>query len=215
MNIEVQAVLSQNITLVYDSLNLRLIDSGDLKQLLGDQISPTIMDTPETIVAVYPPEPVIVQIGDRRIRVHFPQQVEDIGGIPLWEIAVKCDKLVPKSDSTLVAYGFNYDVSIAITDEDAHAFIMDLFISSRTIVESALDGKLSSFVPRLRYHRDQTDYDLVLEPEGAQHIKVHMNSHFQFDGIVLPSQNDLRAYYDKEYEYLVSMLPRLLGEVEQ
>jgi len=87
MEIQIQTVLSQNITLVYDSLDLQAIDSGELKGLMGVQTKPMLMDTPEMIVAVYPPEPTVIQIGDRRIRITFQQHNEDIGRVALWEIA--------------------------------------------------------------------------------------------------------------------------------
>lgn len=209
MEIKIQTVLSQNITLVYDSLDLQAIGSSELKGLMGVQAKPMVMDTPEMIVAVYPPEPTVIQIGDRRIRITVQKHSEDIGGIPLWAIAFKCNQLVPKPESTLVAYGFNYDVGLALADGNAHEVTIDLFVSNPQVIEDALEGHLLSFIPRLRFQRGQTRYDLVLEPIDEERMKVHMNAHFEFGGITLPPQDQIRAFFYEEYGYLVSMLPRL------
>ncbi len=209
MDIEIQAVLGQNITLVYDTLDLQTIDSGELKELMGVQIKPTVMDTPEMIVGVYPPQPIVVEIGDRRIRITLQLAAEDIGGVPLWEIALKCDQLVPKPKSKFVAYGFNYDVGIASTSGNAQEVILGLFVPNREMIEAALEGHLLSIIPRLIFQRDQTRYDLALESVDEQHVKVHMNTHFGFEGVTLPSRDDLQASFQEEYRYLVSMLPRL------
>ncbi len=211
MDIKIQAVLGQNVTLLYDSLDLHAIDSGDLKELRGAQSRPTVMDTPDMIVAMYPPEPIFVQIGDRRIRITAPQRAEGVGDIPLWEIAIKCDQLAPKAKSTLIAYGFNYDIGIELVDGNAHKVTMDVFLSNLEMLNGALEGRLSSFVPRLMFERGQTRYDLVLEPVAERRIKAHLNSHFEFQGIVLPSQDQLKTSLYEEYKYLVSMLPRLFA----
>lgn len=209
VDIDVSTVLSQNITLVYDSLDLQAIDSRKLKALItGAQ--PMVMDSPNMIVALYPPTPLIIQFGDKRIRITLQRESKDIGGIPLWEIALKCHQLAP-GQSQLVAYGFNYDVGLAVADGDAEAITIDLFVSNRRMIEDVLEGRLSSFVPRLRFKRDETLYDLVLEPIDEKRIKAHLNTHFEFEGITFPSSEQLEASFRQEFDYLVSMLLRLLG----
>lgn len=207
MDIDIQRVLSQNITLVYDLLDLRTIDTSKLKGLMGVEAKPMVMDTPEMIVAVYPPHPLIIQIGDRRIRVTFPRESEDIGAVPLWEIAIKCHQLVPQSQ--LIAYGFNYDVGAVAADGNAQAITMDLFVSNRQMIEKALEGHLESFIPRLKFKRGETLYDLILEPLDEKRVKAHLNVHFQFEGITLPSQDRLEVSFRQEFGYLVSMLSKL------
>ena len=210
VEVKIQTVLSQNMTLVYDLLDLQAIDSSKLKGFMGVQTKPMVMDTPEMIVAVYPPEPTIIQIGDRRIRITLQQHSENVGSVPLWEITVKCNQLVPESKSTLVAYGFNYDAGLTLAGErNAHEVSIELFVPNPQMIEDAIEGHLLSFIPRLRFQRGQTRYDLVLEPIDEQHMKVHMNAHFELGGIALPPQSQLQASFYEEYEYLVSMLPRL------
>ena len=203
MDIDIQRVLSQNITLVYDALDLQTIDSSKLKGLIDAKAM--VMDTPEMIVAVYPPHPIIIQIGDRRTRITLQRQSEDIGAVPLWEIAIKCHQLVPRSQ--LVAYGFNYDVGVVVADGNAQAITMDLFVSNRQMIENVLEGHLVSFVPRLKFRRGETFYDLILEPLDEQRIKAHLNAHFQDN--TLPPQDQLEASFRQEFGYLVLMLPRL------
>lgn len=206
METTIQSILGQNITLVYDSLDLRAIDGSKLKRVMGD--TAMVMDTPDMIVAVFPPNPVIVQMGDRRTRVSLQQESKAIGAVPLWEIALSCHKLVPP-DSQLCAYGFNYDALALMADADARAVIQDLFVSNLDAVESALGGHLLSFIPRLKFQRGGTVYDLILEPLDRQRIKTHINAHFEQG--TLPSLGEFEASYRDEFEYLASTLPKLLG----
>lgn len=205
VDIDIPAVLSQNITLVYDSLDLQTIDSSKLKELTDAKAM--VMDTPEMIVAVYPAAPIIIQMGDGRTRVTLQRESEDIGSVPLWEIALKCNRLAPKS--ALVAYGFNYDVAVEFAGGNAHTIMTGLFVSDPQRIENALEGHLLSSIPRLKFRRGQTLYDLVLEPINEQHIKAHLNAHFEFEGISLPSQDQLEAFFRQEFEYLISVLSRL------
>ena len=151
--VNISTVLSQNITLLYDSLDLEAIDSDGLKRLMGSQAKPMVMDTPGVIVAVYPAESLVIQVGDRRTRITLQQHSDDIGSVPLWKIALKCDQLVTKTPVTLNAYGFNYDVGVELSGKDANQAILDLFIPDPGMVEGALGGYLLSFVPRLRFQR--------------------------------------------------------------
>ena len=210
MDITIQTVLNQNITIVYDSLDLQTIDISGLKAIMGDQVKPMVMDTPEMIVAVYPLGPTFVQVGDKRIRITTPQPTKDLGGVALWEIAVKCANLIPASKSTLISYGFNYEVGVGLAGDSAPRVSINRFAANPQSVEHALGGRLLSFIPRFRFQRDQHHYDLVIEPTDEQHIRVYMNSHFEFAGITLPSQDQLQSSFYEEYGFLVSMLPGLL-----
>jgi len=205
VDIDIQRVLSQNLTLVYDSLDLQTIDSSKLKGLMGVEAKAMVMDTPGMIVAVYPPDPIIIQMGDKRTRITLQRQSEDIGAVPLWEIVVKCHQLVPQAQ--LVAYGFNYDVGAVVADGNAYTITMNLFVSNRQMIENVLEGHLWSFVPRLKFKRGGTLYDLILEPRDEQRIKAHFNAHFQDN--TLPPQDQLEGSFRQEFGYLVSMLPRL------
>jgi hypothetical protein len=210
MGLDIQGVLSQNITLVYDSLDLQTIDSSKLKGLIASA-KPMVMDTPEMIVAVYPPMPVVIQMGDRRTRITLQQESEEIGAVPLWEIALKCHQFV--SQSQLVAYGFNYDVGAAVTDENAQTITMDLFVPNQETIERILDGHLVSFIPRFKFKRGETLYDLILEPLDEKRVKAHLNAHFE--GKSLPPKDQLKVSFHQEFGYLISILPRLLEGEEQ
>jgi len=209
MNIEIQTVLGQNITLVFDSLDLGSIDSNKLKRLRGDGVqSPVLMDTPEMIVAIFPPEPLVVQIGDKRIRLTL-QGEHDVGSVPLWEFAAGCKKLVPKSKSNVIAYGFNYDIGVMIHDEQAMSMLQERFLCDAAQIEQVLEGELHSFTPRFKFNRNGTSYDLILEPIDDQHIKAHQNAHFVSQNR-LPSPSKLESSYLEEYQYFARIISKLL-----
>lgn len=205
MNVDISAVLSQNITLLYDALDLKAIDSRKLKTLMD--VEGVLMDTPEMIVALFPTVPLIVQIGDRRTRITLQKESKDVGSIPLWDIAQNCNGIAQESGAKLVAYGFNYDLGAEVTDGDAQLTTLELFLSNRQALEDTLGGHFSSFVPRLRFRRDETSYDLILEPLDAQRIKAHLNTHFDVNE--LPSKEQLEDSFRQEFAYLTSILPKL------
>lgn len=209
MRIEFEAIISQNITLVYDSLDLRHIDTSVLKTLRGESDTAMVMDTPEMIVAVYTAENTIVQVGDRRIRITLQRPSEEIGEVPLWEMAAVCSGIV--EDNHLTAYGFNYDIKYEVPDSNAHQKMTELFLHNPESVAERLSCDLvSSFTPRFRFERDEIIYDLIIQPLDSDHIKVHLNAHFQGDEISMP--DTLETDFREEYNKIVSALPDLLRE---
>ena len=209
MSVEIQSILSQNITIVYESLNLKSIDTHKLKSLLDEKITPTVMDTPEMIVAVYPSDPIFVQIGEDRVRITLPRKVEDIGTVPLWEIASKCDQLVSQMKSLPIAFGFNYDVTLASKVDNATEMLKDLFIPDVEDVDKKIDGHVLAITPRLIFKRDDTRYDLILESVD-DHIKAHLNAHFVHKDKPLPTKDELELAFRREYGFFVMVLSRLL-----
>ena len=208
MSLEIESVLSQNITLVYDSLDLQTVDRNSLRDLVGTQ--PMMIDTPEMIVVSYPTNSVFIQIGDRRIRVTLQQPAGEIGSAPIWDYAVESGTLVPATKSKLVAYGFNYDVAARLPGIDARVALTEIFVADLPRLEEVLGGELASIMPRLVFQREQARCDLVLEPTDGNHIKVHLNTHFEWADIALPSAQELRESFLREYERWKSTLRRLL-----
>ncbi|MGB9593613.1 MAG: hypothetical protein ACPL7R_05710 [Anaerolineae bacterium] len=211
MDIRIEVTPSQNITLVYDALDLQTLDRNALRQVVEGTTPPVIMDTPEMIVMVYPDRHLFVQIGDRRIRITL-QQAEVVGNVPLWDYGVKFNGLAPQDRSRLIAYGYNYDVIVHVPDADSTTRLVELFVPDRLGLEESLDGKLVSLTPRLVFERAQIRYDLVLEPSDKNQIKAHFNVHFEREGITLPSALEVRASFLEEYQRLGVTLTRLLGE---
>lgn len=208
-----QTILSQNITIVYDTLDLSMLDTTVLRNLFGEEIRPTIMDTPEMIVAVYAPSPLFVQIGERRIRITNRQNTEQLGDIPLWEIAAKSQKMLPENKFTAIAFGYNYDVGIHYENVDIHGILKDLFLADISQLQEDLNGELVSFTPRMRFTRGETRYDFALEPLEPFHeqrLKAHLNAHFQLDGIPLPSAEEMKQSFEEEYQYFSGMLTSIL-----
>ena len=204
--IELNAILNQNITLVYDLLDLKSIDTRQLKTLLNSQTGPMLMDTPEMIVAVYPSEQIVLQIGDNRIRITLQKGTEDVSNSRLGEFATKCHKLVPKNQSKLTAYGFNYDLLINAHDSSSQ-LLKDLFVKDEEKINSILEGTLQTIVPRLRFTRNKNRYDLILEPVNDSEFKAHMNAHFVSNQ--LPTTKKIKLSFEQEYSYLVEIMLRV------
>jgi len=208
MSISILSVFGQNITLVYASLDLRSVAVSSLKQVIEGSAQPTVMDMPDTIVAVFPPEPVVVQLGDQRIRITLAKPTQGIGSVPLWKFALRCHHLARKS--TLLAYGFNYDGLAALDAGDSNALLRDLFVADAPRLERTLGGPLTSFTPRLKFNRAEARCDLVIEPVEALRLKVHLNVHYEYPGIVFPSQTRMKSAFLEQFGYLSALLPALL-----
>jgi hypothetical protein len=206
---EIDVILKQNITLVYDGLELSAIDTRQLKGLVESQ--PVVMDTPEVIVIIFPAEHTVVQMDERRIRVTLQEHSEELGGRPLWDMAVACHRLVDSGlHSSLTAYGFNYDAGFVL-DEDSSAKVMDLFLANRRLIEEVAEARLSAFLPRIRFEREAKRYDLALEPVEMERIKAHLNAHFQTDDLVLPGASLLEKSFRDEFTYFRRVVKELLS----
>jgi hypothetical protein len=208
---KVDSVLSQNVTLSYDSLDLHAIDTRKLRGVAGSDIKPTVMDTPEMIVAVYPPQPIIIQVGENRIRITLSESADEVGKVPLWTIASNCHRLLAKSTSKLVAYGFNYDIGF-VWDGDAYEAVMSAFIADRNQLESVLEGHLVSFIPRLRFERNAVRYDVAIEPLDEHHLHAFMNAHYEMAQRALPAGDRLKDQYCAQYPLLLSLIAKLTRE---
>jgi hypothetical protein len=203
VTIEVSSVLSQNITLLFDSLDLKTIDGSKLKSLVGDK--GILMDTPEMIVAADPITSLIIQLGDNRTRITLQQEGKEMGDFPLWRIARDCRKLARQSQ--LTAYGFNYDLGAIITEGNAQTVTLDIFVPNKRQFEDVLGARFVSFIPRLRFKRGETLYDLVLEPLDERRIRAHLNAHFEVHA--LPPLGQLRDSFRQELSYLIEIFPKL------
>jgi len=201
-------VFNQDITTVYRPLDLSAIDTGSLKGLLGGDTKPMLMDVPDMIVVVYPSVSVVVQIGNNRIITRLERPAENVESLPLWEVATKCHQLA--SEFTLVAYGFNYHMSVSLEAGNADRDMIELFVCDPRGLESVIGGELLSFKPRFRFQRDETIYHLEFEPKDEKDIMVHFNVHFERKGLIFPPQTELGASFVEEFGYLMEMLPNVL-----
>lgn len=212
MEISELSVLSQNITIVYDSLDLKGIDTSRIKAMT--QGTPTIMDTPEMIVAIYPQVPFVIQIGDRRVRVTIQRTVDNLasigraGGTTLWNLALQCHKLI--KDGNISAYGFNLDVSASVSDPNSREKLLEIFVSDSSRVNVSLGATLEAITPRLRFTKGSTRYDLIIEALERSQFKSHLNAHFRTDRF--PSQSRLENSFREELDYFISTLNALFGE---
>lgn len=210
MPAQIEAVFGRNVTLVYDALDPNTVDRNQIRKLIPGA-SPTIMDMPEMIVAVYPPNPLVIQIGDRRIRVNLAAETTDLGDFPVWEYAYQCKDLLANSKSSLIAYGYNFDFAIFVPEKKVENILIENFVSDRATLEAKLQGQLLSFIPRLVFKNGNVQYDIIFELFDDHHVKVHGNAHFQEPEIQLPDLNDLRESYIKHYDRLHDTLLDLLN----
>ena len=211
---KIESVVGQNITIVFDALDLSIINRESLRGFIETPNRPTIMDSPEVLVAVFPLDAgvVILQFGDRRLRITAPNAVDEIGTYPLWTYASSSSTLIPEGKFTPIAYGFNYDVKAVLEDRDPRACLNSVFFRDINLVVSAVgDGQAMSIVPRLRYERDGLRHDLLLEPAENQLVKVHLNIHRQLDGEALPAESSLEYDYRRRFEYLDGVLKGLFA----
>lgn len=208
MSIKVQSIISQNITIVFDSVDLQSISGSELKTLMGRETRAMIMDTPEMIIVVYPPAPTIVQIGDRRVRINLPQIATELGTVHLWDLATRVSSIIP-AESTPIAYGFNYNIGVSVESVDAHDLLIHQFVCDSEKLNQKLGGSLISIMPRFRFKRGDNRYDLLLESVDAANLKIHLNVHFELSEGILPEAGALHQAYEAEYNRLVTMLPPL------
>ena len=201
----------QNITLVYDALDLRELDPGVLKR----QLSPmaTIMDTPQMIVVVDPSGPLIIQFVDNRIRLSLQKKVSDVnqlgkfGRNNLWNLALDSHRLAQKQKRGLIAYGFNYDVVIDNYAQDVAALLNKMFIKNPDQLADTLDAEAIAIVPRIKFSRDDAVYDLILVPIDGTGLKAHLNVHFATSEI--PNQKNMKSNFGNQFAYLSEHLAQL------
>jgi hypothetical protein len=217
MNITIKKILNQNITLVYDSLDLQTIDRNELRKLFDEGVSPTVMDSPGMLVIIAPSTQTIVQMGGNRILVTLPQQSQEIGQKPIWDVTVNCTHLLSNTKSEIIAYGFNYNIEVetALEEVPIDKSFVPLFLARPTVFEKRLDGQLLSFVPRFVFLREQKKYDLKLKPVGERNLQVQLNVHYQVEEYPFPSAERLQKAFFEEFEYLKSILPKILKGDEE
>jgi hypothetical protein len=171
------------------------------------------MDAREMIVAVYPSKPIIIQLGENRIRITLPRNTKDIESVALSEIANQCHRLIPEEKSSLIAFGFNYDVSVTTTSGSPHKMLKDLFTSDIDEINTKINGQLLGVVPRLIFARKEARYDLILEAVDDNRIdnriKAHLNVHFERGDMPFPPKDELELAFKEEYNYFATMLSQL------
>lgn len=207
----IETVFGRNITMVYSALDLQTIDRNKLREIIPD-ITPTVMDMPEMVVAVYPPSPWLIQIGDRRIRINVAAEIEGLGDFPLWEYAIRCKELVPSDKASLIAYGYNFDFGVHFQGSTPQNILISKFVPNRAALEDTLQGALVSYLPRIVFKTGDVQYDVIFELMNDVQMKVHGNAHFQYDGIHLPPLDGLKSSYIAQYEHLRNVIEKLLND---
>ena len=207
MSYELKAYLSTNITLVYDKLPLENIDLNALRNILGTAQA-RLIDSPEMIVAVAPPSKIMLQFGDRRIRItdsdNKPADQSEV-----WSMALQVNELA--SASKLEAYGFNFDIGIEKHGSlPAKEFLKKRFLPNEREISKLVEGKVQKTIPRIIFTRGNALYDMFLEPIKGKSIQVHINAHFQRD--VFPGEKELQKSFLAEFNKFLNIVKSLLRE---
>lgn len=203
MNIDTSKSSFRDITMAFDSLEIDQIDTSKLKALLDEK--PIVFDTPPLVVVFFPAAGFIIQMGDDRIRLTHQQVTDDPTALPLWTIATTCYRLV--KGARMKAYGFNFKIECQ-TDPDLFGQLTDgKFIANRGEVEGSLGGKITSFIPRVKFGRGAVQYDLIMEPIDTEHFLAHLNVHFALNS--LPKATKLKAEFLNELDEFGRVLHRL------
>jgi hypothetical protein len=205
-------VLSQNITTVYDQLDLRKVDTTQLKSLIDVDPGPTVWDTPDFIMVVYPTLAATVRLAEKRVSVTLSQQGSRVGQEPMWDIVEKSHELVTGLGSELRAYGFNIDIGFVMAEGDPHSVTRECFLRDVGAIEAVVGGKLVSFAPKFVFTRDAALHSLRLEPVDSERLQVSLNVHVECAGVQLPDKARLDQAYRDEYKRLVRDVPALLTE---
>src|SRR5512145_2731952 len=141
-NFQIQSILSQNITLVYAALDLEAIDSNAIRHLVGAPAEQMLFASDRIHVAYPPPGTLLVQIAENRFVVIQKDPANDIVASPFFEITWKCNLLIPGAGPK--AYGFNYDVDLALAGGNAQTALNQLVAPDARQIEQVLAGWLRS-----------------------------------------------------------------------
>ena len=211
MAARIETVFGRNITIAYDALDLQTLDRNMLREIIPG-LPPTVMDMPDMLVAVYPPLPWVIQVGDHRIRVNIAVEMEGLGDFPIWEYAIQAQKILPAGKSPLIAYGYNFDFGVRFDGITSQTGVISKFVPNRSALEEELQGNLVSYLPRLIFTSGKVQYDIVFEPMNDVRMKIHGNAHIQYPGIQAPSSEELKTSYILEFERLQNTISKLLQE---
>jgi hypothetical protein len=203
VDLEKFGIIQTNITIVYEKLDLEALDQNALRRDLVEGVAPVVTEIPNEMIALmYPQLQIACLLGDRRVRVNDGSQLP-IEERPVAAIAVAADKLV---NSKVVAYGFNYSAVVSLKGvETPGVFLKDRFLQDPDGIEERINGVINAVSLRLLYSQDHTAYQLTVEPEANDRIKVHLNAHFEKPD-ALPDTETLQALFKREFETFLTTL---------
>lgn len=205
MEIVSSNILSHNITIVFKTLNLRSIDTRVIKELLGESI---LTDLPELMVFVDPRGPLVVQIGDRRLRVTYQSTTSEL--MPLWNLAHGSSAAI---EHEIIAYGFNFDLGIRVANGSTSDITLGILAPNTNQISEIIGGELISAKPRFQFTRNETRYDLIVESPNDDELKFHLNAHFVVANNFLPPVDQMEESFLQEFGYLSSLVENFVAQV--
>jgi len=204
-----EAVFGRNITLVYTSIDLSLIDPRIFKDIFRNS-EPAIIQIPDTaIIFTSQSDPSNVHIDKKRVLINFPLEIEKLGDFPISEFAVYFNDRIKSDSQKLIAYGFNFDFGFNL-NTDASKRSVELFSPNTEIYKNAFEGRLVEFFPTFTLENIDIRYTYSFAKHSDQQIKVHVNVHHK--NTELPEEKELTSVYIKEFENALSSTIRLLTQ---
>ena len=211
MDYKILGLTSKNITVVFETLDLRKISIDQLKQVGGPAIpSPRVLEIDDnTLVAIFDATQTIAEIADRRLRVtdRSPTTTE---GTSLPDLVIALVNLFPFE---MIAYGFNFDVIVELEGtEDSNLFFRDRFLVKRLHSNLLAGLQTIGLETKLRLMSSVgTQYELKIVPgtgpDNRPTALCSLNEHYEEPE--LPNQDNLRQLLVDNYQTLLDMLQNL------
>ena len=209
MSLQPELLPGLNITLVYDALPLDRLDRNRLRAVFNDK-QLTVMDIPELAVMFAPTHAVVAQFGDQRVRL-TDQRQHAVEQSPLADLATQIAEVI--QGSRLMAYGFNYEISLVSDDSQTAAQMLKTrFLPDEEQLALLVGGQIEIVAPRLVFWRSGVRYDLFFDP-NPQQLKAHLNVHFAASG--LPGVKALKEAMRTEYNLFAGALVGLFSGTRQ
>jgi len=115
------------------------------------------------------------------------------------------------SQTDLVAYGYNYDVTFTLPDvSDAGAHLAKRFLKEPNEIATRLGGKIIRLNLELVYPINDVQYSLRFEQPGTSDtIVAHLNAHYVENSI--PKEESMRQQFIQHYHTLCGVLEDLFS----
>ena len=173
----IEAVFGRNITIVYNSINIKSLNLEEIKKFFSDE-NPAIIQIPDNVVIIaFPNKPVFIQIEHERLLVNFNFEENSLGDFPICEYTIKINKEIIDSGSKMDSFGFNYDFGIDL-HEDANKKLIIQFANFENNYLKKNKEKLIAFYPTINMKFNEIEYSYIFNQQDSTKIKVHVNAFF-------------------------------------
>jgi len=196
-------IINQNITIVFDNLDIQSIKIDQLKSIGGKDVAITML--PDLLIMIIPATGLIIQLGDRRLRV--TSQIPSSGIINIWSITKSIKDLLPVNIS---AYGFNFDLLLDLNENHPTMDYRFLFSNDLPALEGIIESKIDRFNPRFAFMHNGALIDLILDPINPISSKMHGNIHYENNNF--PNEDELNQSFTNQLNYILDLSNKLFAQ---